>query len=49
MKSKIDLFVIEQVKSMREEKGFSQADLSYELGVSVGFIGQVESPRYATL
>lgn len=33
---------------MREEKGFSQADLSYELGVSVGFIGQVESPRYAT-
>jgi transcriptional regulator with XRE-family HTH domain len=39
--------VIEKVKEMREEKNLSQADLAFELGVSVGFIGQVESPRYA--
>jgi hypothetical protein len=26
----------------------SQADLAFELDVSVGFIGQAESPKYAT-
>lgn len=46
MNSKIDLYVIDQVKAMREEKNLSQADLAFELGVSVGFIGQVESHRY---
>lgn len=48
MKSKIDLYVIEQVKAFREERNLSQADLAFELGVSVGFIGQAESPRFAT-
>lgn len=47
MKSRIDQYVIGQVKVLREEKGLSQADLAFELGVSIGFIGQVESPRYA--
>ncbi|MFN8288718.1 MAG: helix-turn-helix transcriptional regulator [Chitinophagaceae bacterium] len=46
MKSPIDLYVIEQVKAFREERGLSQAELAFELGVSIGFIGQVESPRY---
>ncbi len=31
---------------MREKKNLSQADLAFELGVSVGFIGQIESSRY---
>jgi transcriptional regulator with XRE-family HTH domain len=48
MKSKVDLYVIERVKERRIEKGFSQADLAYELGVSVGFIGKVESTKYPT-
>ena len=46
MKSPIDLYVIEQVKAFRKERGLSQAELAFELGVSIGFIGQVESPRY---
>lgn len=46
MKTKIDLYVIEQVKKKREEKNLTQADLAFELGVSIGFIGQVESPKY---
>ena len=45
-KSKIDIFVIEQVKIKRLEKNISQAHLAFELGVSVGFIGKVESPKY---
>ncbi len=48
MKSKVDLYVIERVKERRLEKGFSQANLAYELGVSVGFIGKVESTNYPT-
>jgi transcriptional regulator with XRE-family HTH domain len=48
IKSKIDLYVIDRVKEKRLEKNLSQADLAYELGMSVGFIGKVESTRYAT-
>ena len=48
MKSKIDLYVIERVKEKRIEKNLSQADLAYELEMSVGFIGMVESPKYTT-
>ncbi|HVZ57863.1 MAG TPA: helix-turn-helix transcriptional regulator [Chitinophagaceae bacterium] len=46
MKSRIDLYVIERVKEKRLERGLSQADLAFELGMSVGFIGKIESPRY---
>ena len=48
MKSKIDQFVIDQIKEKRLEKNLSQADLANELGISVGFIGKVESSRYST-
>lgn len=46
MKTKIDLYVISQVKEKRLSNKLSQADLAYELGMSVGFIGKVESPKY---
>lgn len=46
-KSKIDLYVIESVKEKRIEKNLSQADLAYELDMSVGFIGMIESPKYS--
>jgi transcriptional regulator with XRE-family HTH domain len=46
MKSKIDQFVINKVKERRLEKNVSQADLAFELGMSVGFIGKVESSKY---
>lgn len=47
-KTKIDLYVINQVKAKRIEKALSQAELAFELGVSVGFIGKAESPNYPT-
>ncbi|PWT70748.1 MAG: transcriptional regulator [Bacteroidetes bacterium] len=46
MKSKIDQYVINSVKERRLEMRLSQADLAYELGMSVGFIGKVESTNY---
>ena len=46
MKAKIDQFVINMVKEKRLEKNISQADLAYELGISVGFIGKIESNKY---
>lgn len=46
MKSKIDTYVMNKVKEKRLEKNLSQADLAYELDLSVGFIGKVESPNY---
>jgi transcriptional regulator with XRE-family HTH domain len=48
MKSKIDLYVISKVKEKRTSKEMSQADLAYELSVSVGFIGKAESKKYPT-
>ena len=48
MKSKIDQYVIARVKEKRTEKGLSQAYLAYELEMSVGFIGKVESSKYST-
>ena len=46
MKTKIDFFVIERVKEKRIENGLTQADIAFELGMSVGFIGKVESNKY---
>jgi transcriptional regulator with XRE-family HTH domain len=48
LKTKIDFFVIERVRERRIENNLSQADLAYELGMSVGFIGKVESKKYPT-
>ena len=48
MKSQIDQYVINQVKDKRLERNLSQADLAFELGMSVGFIGKVESSKYAS-
>jgi transcriptional regulator with XRE-family HTH domain len=48
LKSKIDLYVIDRVKEKRIERNLSQAELAYELGMSVGFIGKAESIKYPT-
>lgn len=48
MKSKIDQYVISRVKDKRVENNLSQADLANELGMSVGFIGKVESTKYSS-
>jgi transcriptional regulator with XRE-family HTH domain len=48
LKTKINIYVIERVKEKRIQNNLSQADLAYELNMSVGFIGKVESKNYST-
>jgi transcriptional regulator with XRE-family HTH domain len=45
-KSRIELYVIQKVKELREKNGLNQAELAFKLDVSLGFIGQVESSNY---
>ena len=46
--SKIDRYAIKKVRERRMELKYSQADLSYELNVNTGFVGQVESDKVTT-
>jgi len=47
-KSKLDLYVSEQVKRKRLAVGMSQAILAVKLNVSDAFIGQAEQPNHKT-
>lgn len=42
--SKIDNYIIQQVKLKRLESNFTQEKLSLGLGKNVGFIGDIEAP-----
>ena len=46
LKSKIDLYIIDMVKKMRMEKGFTQEDIALHLDLTTGFIGHIESPKF---
>jgi len=46
LKTKIDWFIISRVKEMRQDFGLEQDDVAIHLGVSNGFIGQIESPNF---
>jgi transcriptional regulator with XRE-family HTH domain len=48
LKTEIEMFVISQVKAMRDEAKLSQSELAFKLGVSNGFIGQAESSNSPT-
>lgn len=45
MKTSIEQYVIDVVREKRIEQNMSQATLAYCLGVSRGFIGDVENPK----
>lgn len=47
-RSKVEEYAIQKVKEKRNQAGMSQAELSYKLGFSTGFVGQAESTRYST-
>ena len=47
-KTKFELAVIDKVTKMRMEKGLSQFQIATALGVSSGFIGQVESHTHTS-
>lgn len=42
----IDQYVIDSVREMRHKRTMSQAQLAYEIDVSVGFIQMIESGKY---
>lgn len=42
--SRLDLYIINRVKELREAKGISQDNLSVRVGFSEKFIGSVENP-----
>ena len=42
--SNIELYVISKVKELRLKHNLSQSDLAFELEVTNGFIGQIETP-----
>lgn len=43
--SPIEQYVVNVVKKKRHEKGYSQKELAYQIDKSLGFIGDVESPK----
>lgn len=45
MKSPIELYIINSVRSMREKAGMSQKELSLRLEFSEGFVGHIENPK----
>lgn len=47
-KTKFEIAIADRVRAIRLEKGFSQEYLAEALGVSKGFIGQIETPRHAS-
>lgn len=46
MGNKIDQFVIDRVREIRLKKGISQAELGAQIGLSRGFIGDIENPNH---
>nr|WP_294991570.1 helix-turn-helix transcriptional regulator [uncultured Sediminibacterium sp.] len=46
LKSKIDWYVISQIRTIRLDKGMSQEELAIHLNLSRGFIGHIESPNF---
>lgn len=45
MKTKIEKYVIKQVRQKRKERKLTQAELNDLLGFGSGFVGQVESNK----
>ena len=48
MLTPIEQFIIEKVRKIRTDRNISQAELASSIGVSIGFIGKVESLKYNT-
>ena len=46
--SDIEIFVISVSRKLRIDKGLTQSDLAFKLGVSSGFVGKVESSSSPT-
>lgn len=45
-KTKFEIAIVERVRELRLEKGFSQEYIAEVLGFTKGFIGQIETPNH---
>jgi len=45
VKSEIELYAINKARALREQANITQSELAFRLGVSNGFVGQVESSK----
>lgn len=43
--TQIEQYIIDRVKVLRTERGISQTELAYSIGVTKGFIAAVENPN----
>ena len=48
VKTEMELYAINKAKTLREHANLSQSELAFKLGVSNGFVGQVESMKSAS-
>ena len=46
-KSKVDWYLVNRVKQMRIDENMSQEELAVHLGVSKGYLGHIESPKFS--
>jgi len=44
-KTKFEMAVIDKITEMRQKKNLSQDDIAITLGLTRGYIGQIESPN----
>lgn len=45
MATPIEQYIIDRVKALRTERGISQTELAYSIGVTKGFVAAVENPN----
>lgn len=43
--TKIEQYIINKIKEIRIEKGLTQADLSFKMGLNDSFVSHVETPN----
>jgi transcriptional regulator with XRE-family HTH domain len=46
LKSKIDWYIVSRVREIRLEQNITQEQIAVYLGVSKGFLGHIESPKF---
>lgn len=46
MKTPFDIYIVDAVRKKRRAQKVSQTMLSFGIGLSRGFVGQVESPKH---
>ncbi len=49
LKSSLELYIVETIKEKRKTQKMNQEDIAGVLGVTVGYIGQIESKKLKSM